>query len=77
MTDPFGPDLFGNVTRAPASALRPVPAPVALDLLDYAAHLAALASGRPLSQERAHLAGFVDGGPDEASLFAHAENEAT
>lgn len=46
------PDLFGGEGLAPAA---PAPAPVVLNLFDAAAERAALASGRPKSQERVIL----------------------
>jgi hypothetical protein len=48
-----GRDLFGRETPLPA--LRPEPTGEAFDLIDYAARVAALASGRALAQERAEL----------------------
>jgi hypothetical protein len=48
-------DLFGDDRRPPAASLRPIPAPVALDLFSAAAERAALASGRPKSQERVEI----------------------
>lgn len=51
-------DLFGNEVDEPTL---PAPAPKQLDLLTTAAELAAFASGRPLSQERAAI---VAGDPD-------------
>jgi hypothetical protein len=48
-------DLFGNEGPLPRAMQRP-PEPVTqLDLLDAAAERAALASGRPKSQERAEI----------------------
>jgi len=52
------PDLFGEDRLPP---LRSLPAPVAVDLFSAAAESAALASGRPKSQERAEI--LARGGP--------------
>jgi hypothetical protein len=55
----FDLDLFGNerpTTRGVAKA-----APVALDLLTYGSEVAALASGRAVSQERAEIVAPDDG----------------
>jgi hypothetical protein len=48
-------DLFGNEARPPARFLRPLPAPVKLDLFGAAAEAVALTSGRPKSQELCEL----------------------
>ena len=61
-------DLFGNEGRAPLASVRPVPAPVALDLFTAAAEHIALRTGRAKSQERAELVA----GPGYRCLRDHA-----
>jgi hypothetical protein len=48
-------NLFGDDTPPPRGFLRDEPAPVELDLFTATAERNALASGRPLSQERVAL----------------------
>jgi hypothetical protein len=65
-------DLFGTERGAPARSLRPLEAPVALDLFSAAAETRALRSGRPLSQERAEIVAPQTAGPGLRCIFDHA-----
>jgi hypothetical protein len=59
MSAAYDLDLFGN--ERPFKRGIPATKPVALSLLDFAAERAALASGRPVSQERVEIANGDDG----------------
>lgn len=51
----FSPDLFGSERPLPRTALRPADTPIPLSLFDHAAELAAIETGRAVSQEHAEV----------------------